>query len=146
MRFTAPSQSLAAATTLLLSSIPLANAADTRVIESDSLTACQLRSGITAQLFNIAISPGNGTLELNINGVSTINGYVLADIDVIAYGHTFVSLKAVDPCSTEFDLPGLCPLTPGQIPLKPAALPIGKDALADVPGQISSLSAKNSSY
>ena len=101
--------SLVLATLLTLS--PLASAV--RFIESNSLNPCQENSGFTATLFDVIFTPDNGSLAYNINGVSSITGNVIAELQVIAYGYTFFKQR-VDPCANA-DLKQLCPMNPGQI-------------------------------
>ena len=86
-------------------------------IESNSLNACQSNSGFTnssftATLFNVVFTPANNSLAFDIVGVSSISGYVTAEIDVIAYGYQALS-QTLDPCTQ--NLEGMCPMNTGQI-------------------------------
>ncbi len=83
-----------------------------RLIESESLNPCQANSSFTATLFNVIFTPDNNSLAFTILGVSSISGYVTAEIEVIAYGYTAVK-QTLDPCTS--DLEGLCPMNTGQI-------------------------------
>ena len=106
---TSSSLSLLSAITLTLSSLATAG----RLIESNSLNACQDNSGFTATLFDVVFTPDNGTLTYNINGVSTITGKIIADLQVTAYGYTAFN-QTINPCGSP-DLSSLCPMSPGQI-------------------------------
>lgn len=83
-----------------------------RLIESKSLNPCQSNSSFSATLFDVVFTPNNGTLQFNIVGSSTINAYVVAEIDAIAYGYSALK-QTVDPCKS--NLQGMCPMRPGQI-------------------------------
>ena len=62
-------------------------------------------------------------------GVSSINGYVEAEIDVIAYGYQALS-QTIDPCKN--NLEGMCPMRPGQINIK-SNIPVSPDVVAKIP-------------
>ena len=96
-------------TTILALALP---ASPMRLIESESLNPCQANSSFTATLFNVIFTPDNNSLAFSILGVSSISGYVKAEIDVIAYGYQAVH-QTLDPCSS--NLEGLCPMNTGQI-------------------------------
>ncbi|KIV96337.1 hypothetical protein PV10_00218 [Exophiala mesophila] len=96
---------------LAVLSLPLLSAAED-VIVSNSLNSCQKGSKFTASLFQVAYTPGNGSIGLNIKGVSTIVGNVVAHVEAFAYGFTIVNLT-VNPC--DMDLPGFCPMRSGDL-------------------------------
>ena len=83
-----------------------------KIIESKSLNPCQSNSSFTATLFNVAFTPANNSLAFDIVGVSSISGYVTAEIDVIAYGYQALN-QTFDPCTQ--NLEGMCPMNTGQI-------------------------------
>lgn len=99
------------------------------LIESQSLNPCQENSSFTATLFNVLFTPNNGTLAFTVNGVSSINGYVTAEIDVIAYGYKALS-QTIDPCKA--NLEGMCPMRPGQINIK-SNIQVGHDVVSKIP-------------
>ena len=101
-----------------------------RLIESDSLNSCQANPLFTATLFNVAFTPNNNSLYVDIKGVSSISGYVFFEIDVIAYGYTAVK-ETLDPCTS--NLEGMCPMNTGQIPIK-TNIPIPASVTKDIPG------------
>ncbi|KAL9617277.1 MAG: hypothetical protein Q9160_007904 [Pyrenula sp. 1 TL-2023] len=107
---------------------PLATAL--RLIESKSLNPCQDNSNFTASLFNVVFTPDNNTLAFNVVGVSSIQGNVTAELQVIAYGLTAVKQK-LDPCT--MDLDGLCPMSTGQINIE-SNIVVPEDAIRQIPG------------
>ena len=102
-----------------------------RLIESSSLNPCQSNSGFTATLFDVVFTPDNGTLTYNINGVSTITGKIIADLQAIAYGYTAFN-QTIDPC-TNADLSSLCPMSPGQIIINSNSQ-FSSDVVSNIPG------------
>ena len=103
-----------------------------RLIESTSLNPCQTNSSFTATLFNVIFTPDNNSLAFNILGVSSISGYVTAEIDVIAYGYTALK-QTLDPCAS--NLEGLCPMNTGQINIQ-SNIDIPPSIEKDIPGII----------
>ena len=101
--------SVAVAAILSLSS----SVAAINYIGSDSLNPCQDNSGFTATLFDVTFTPNNGSLAYNINGVSSISGNVIAELEVIVYGFTAYKQR-LDPCADK-SLSQLCPISAGQI-------------------------------
>jgi hypothetical protein len=96
------------------------------IIESNSLNSCMKGSNFTATLFNVAYTPKNNSISLNINGVSSIVGNVTALLTVKAYGFNIVN-ETLDPCS--LGLAGFCPMQTGQINI---------ETNVDVPSSVSS--------
>ena len=110
MRFSSLSKQAWLSLTTIVSLAPFAS--PMRLIESQSLNPCQANSSFTATLFNVIFTPDNNSLAFNILGVSSISGYVTAEIDFIAYGYLAVK-EILDPCSSHLE--GLCPMNTGQI-------------------------------
>ncbi len=102
----------------------------TRLIESRSLNPCQENSNFTATLFNVVFTPDNRTLTFDVVGVSSIQGNVTAELQVIAYGFTALTQK-LDPCT--MDLGGLCPMSTGQIKIQ-SNIHISQDVINKIPG------------
>ena len=92
------------------------------MLVSTSLDQCDQNQngppGFTANLFTVVFTPANGTLQYNINAVSSISGEVIAEVDVIVYGYIAYN-DTIDPCSqTNTAFSQMCPLTPDvTIPL-----------------------------
>ena len=127
MRFTFASLITVLAT---LSLSPLSAAE--RIIQSNSLNSCKEGvSNFTATLFNVAYTPGNNSLEVDINGLSSISGNVTAQLEVIAYGFTILN-ETLDPC--EMQLSGFCPMQSGSQINIVTNIEVPDDAAKQVPG------------
>jgi len=111
--------------------LPFASAI--RMFESNSLNPCMANSSFSATLFNVVFTPDNGTLAVNINGVSQISGNVTLELQVIGYGLT-VYQKTINPCD-ESDLKGLCPMNTGDIDF-PTNIQVPSSAINQVPNAI----------
>ncbi len=83
-----------------------------RVFESSSLDSCQSSSSFTASLFQIAFTPNNKTLTLNVAGDSSVTGNVTFKVEATAYGYIFLR-ESLDPCA--MGLTAICPLSQVQI-------------------------------
>lgn len=116
--------------TLLLLASPFACAE--RMLTSTSLNACQANNSFSATLFDVVFTPANRTLAFDVNGVSSIEGNVTIQLNVIAYGLN-VYKTTIDPCESK-DFSGLCPMNEGQIPLNSNAQ-IPASSLQQVPGE-----------
>ncbi|KAI9800651.1 MAG: hypothetical protein M1825_003973 [Sarcosagium campestre] len=116
--------------TTLLALLQLVSA-DGRFIEARSLNPCQENSSFTASLFNIRFTPANGSIAVDVLGVSSIAGKIMAEVEVIAYGYT-VTKQTVDPCKVG-TLDGLCPMNSGQIKIETNIKGVGKDVISKVP-------------
>ncbi|KAJ9241381.1 hypothetical protein DTO169E5_3581 [Paecilomyces variotii] len=114
---------------VFLCSSPLVSAI--RLIESNSLNPCQDNSSFTASLFNVVFTPDNRSIAIDIVGVSSISGHVVAELEVIAYGYTAIT-KTLNPC--EMNLEGLCPMNTGQINIKTNILDIPQSVIDAIPG------------
>lgn len=101
-----------------------------RKIESKSLNPCQANSSFTATLFNVVFTPDNGSLAFEVNGISSISGYVNAEIDVLAYGYNALQ-QSFNPCDE--GLQGMCPMNTGPIDDK-FNIDVGQDVVRQIPG------------
>ncbi|KAK4121031.1 TRP-domain-containing protein [Parathielavia appendiculata] len=99
------------------------------ILQSNSLNACQENSGFTASLFKVVFTPNNNTANVDIVAVSSVQGSVVFDVSIRAYGYEIIR-KEVNPCDA--GLAGLCPMTAGKIPLN-FNLAVGKDAISQIP-------------
>lgn len=117
---------------MLLSSMAalLAPVSAERVLMSNSLNSCQQDSGFTASLFNVVFTPNNGSANVNVVVTSSIQGKVVFDVRVAAYGYEFIK-QTVDPC--DIGLAGLCPMVSGKIPFEFNLDDLG-DAAKRIPG------------
>lgn len=99
------------------------------VLRSSSLAACQENSEFTASLFDVVFTPNNLTASINMIATSSIEGHVVFDITILAYGYQVIR-TTVDPCSS--NLPGLCPMTSGKMS-NPFNLFLTRDAVDQIP-------------
>ncbi|KAK1834120.1 hypothetical protein QBC39DRAFT_253094 [Podospora conica] len=128
MRIPAPRSFLALLS--ILAAVILPAHAQEKVLRSNSLAACQANSMFTASLFDVVFTPNNNTVAINIQAISSIEGYVLFDISIRAYGYE-ITRQTVDPCDA--GLPGLCPMTSGEMN-NPFNLDVGPGAVDMIPG------------
>ncbi|KAL4803616.1 hypothetical protein BDV18DRAFT_162636 [Aspergillus unguis] len=102
-----------------------------RLIESKALTLCQDSSNFTATYFHVRYTPGNNSLIIGFDGVSSISGYVEATIVLDAYGYTALE-KTFNPCDMNFE--GLCPMNTGPMNIRDTPVDIGSDVASQIPG------------
>jgi hypothetical protein len=124
--------SLSKALLLLAAALPFAHAADNRKIESRSLNPCQSNSTISATLFNVAFTPGNRSLDFDIEFVSTISGKVNAEMELLVYGYSAMK-QDLNPCDKKNNIEGMCPMAAGNIKVK-SNLDISADIMSKIPG------------
>lgn len=77
------------------------------MLSSTSLNTCQSDSGFTASLFNVVYTPGNNSATIDLSATSSIQGEVIFDAIITAYGYQIIR-QTVDPC--DVGLAGLCPM------------------------------------
>ncbi|KAG6296471.1 hypothetical protein E4U46_002282 [Claviceps purpurea] len=125
-------RSLLRAPMLVLASMAsmLSSVAGENMLMSNSLNNCQEDSSFTASLFNVVYTPKNNSATVEVVATSSVQGYVLFDLAISAYGYTFLR-RTVDPC--EMKLGGLCPMVAGKIPFA-FNLPVPADASKQIPG------------
>lgn len=78
-----------------------------QMLSSSSLNTCQSNSGFTASLFNVVYTPGNNSATVDLSATSSIQGNVVFDATITAYGYQIIR-QTVDPC--KINLAGLCPM------------------------------------
>jgi hypothetical protein len=100
-------------------------------IVSSSLNSCSGASNFTASLFNVTYLADQNLLMVQIAGVSSLNGNVTANLQLIAYGFTVVN-ESINPCDQ--GLMGFCPLQSGQIPPIDTNIPIPASVKNNIPG------------
>src|SRR5882757_8378889 len=100
------------------------------IIVSNSLNSCKSGSNFTATLFNVAYTPANNSIGVNIIGVSSLAGNVTAQLEVIAYGFTILN-DTLNPC--EMGLAGFCPMQTGQINIE-TNIDVPDSVAKEVPG------------
>lgn len=99
------------------------------MLTSNSLNSCQEDSSFTASLFHVVFTPNNNSASVNIVATSSVEGHVVFDFAISAYGYEIMR-QTIDPCKTK--LAGLCPMTAGKIPLK-FNIPVDAAAIKQVP-------------
>lgn len=82
---------------------------------------------------NFRFTPNNNTIYLRINGISTINGNIIARLDLNAYGYDALQ-KDVNPCDEGAEFPAFCPMTATKIDLPPNNIKLPNGAANVVPG------------
>lgn len=97
-----------------------------------SLSTCQADSGFSASLFDVVYTPGNNSLAVDMTASSTVQGYVVFDFIVTAYGYEIVR-KTIDPCTAGDGFKGFCPMSPGNLN-NPFNVPIDSSAVNQIPG------------
>ncbi|KAJ6189615.1 hypothetical protein N7519_004523 [Penicillium mononematosum] len=94
---------------------PLASAV--KLLESNALTVCMESSNFTATYFSVTFYPGNNTLMVGFDGVSYIEGKVVAEMTLTAYGYEAYK-NTLNPCSitgmegTSDKIPGIAYTVP----------------------------------
>ncbi|KAM0245759.1 hypothetical protein ACHAQJ_010476 [Trichoderma viride] len=127
MWFSSRSSSLLlAAMATLLSPVSAAE----KMLTSTSLNTCQDNSGLQASFFNVVYTPGNNSASINLVATSSVQGYVMFDIEASAYGYTFLK-TTLDPCKIQ--LAGMCPMTAAAKFNIPFNLPVPADAASQIP-------------
>lgn len=101
-----------------------------RMLISNSLNTCQDDSSFSASLFNVVYTPGNNSASIDMVATSSVQGNVIFDVAISAYGYEFLRQK-VNPCDTQ--LQGLCPMNTGKNNID-FSLPVPDDAASQIPG------------
>lgn len=84
------------------------------MIRADALLTCMENSQVSASTFEVVFTPSNGSFTFNINAITTLQGYFVAKVTVVAYGIDIIS-ETVDLCSIGAASADICPLSPGRI-------------------------------
>lgn len=116
-----------------ISSLLIPTVSASRLFESQSLDSCQSTNVFTVNLFQIAFSPDNGTLTIDVKGATSITGNVILKVDAAAYGYTFLK-ETVDPCTMGVAFAGFCPLNLPQIDFDTTYNNISSSVTNSIPG------------
>ncbi|KUI71500.1 Flavin carrier protein 2 [Cytospora mali] len=101
------------------------------VLQTTSLSTCQDNSGFSASLFDVVYTPDNNSAAVDMTATSTVEGYVLFDIAITAYGYQIMR-KTIDPCTAGDGFAGFCPMSPGNLN-NPFNIPVDPSAKTQIP-------------
>ncbi|KAH3903488.1 transient receptor potential ion channel family protein SCDLUD_001128 [Saccharomycodes ludwigii] len=87
-------------------------------------------SQLAPKTFDVVFDPDDRSLHYSLNLNSEITGYVVALIDVYAYGFKIIT-KQINPC--DIDWKQFCPVTPGEIEVESIQY-ISEEYVKDIPG------------
>lgn len=102
------------------------------LLKASSLVTCMENSLISASNFDVTFFPGNRSVNYEASANVAIDGYVKADISVVAYGFNIIN-EVLDPCSKSWNLPQLCPLSSGQDNVQSNTI-VSKSVVDKIPG------------
>ncbi|KAH6657370.1 calcium spray protein [Truncatella angustata] len=85
--------------------------ASQNVLQSTSLNTCQDNSGFQASKFDVVFDPSDNRVNVNMVATSSIEGNVVFDIAVAAYGYEIMR-RVIDPCDN--GIAGFCPMQTGD--------------------------------
>ncbi|KAG5439303.1 hypothetical protein PCK2_000864 [Pneumocystis canis] len=104
-----------------------------RGIGTQSLSTCMEHSGLMATVFRITYFPDMGKLVYFVDGMTSIEGEVLVNVVVIAYGIQVLN-KTIDPCVLK--MPNLCYLQPGPLTQIEGESDVPVDISSHIPGVV----------
>lgn len=90
----------------------IASASAKRNLVATSLVTCMDNSQLTANSFDVVFNPDDSSLHYTLDITTEVNGYVVAQAEVYAYGFRVIN-KVIDPCNSNWKQ--FCPLYPGVI-------------------------------
>ncbi|KNG91602.1 hypothetical protein ANOM_000149 [Aspergillus nomiae NRRL 13137] len=102
-----------------------------QILESTALIPCSDDSVINTDLFRMALTPENSSLMIEYDGEFTFSGMIMLDVDVLAYGYSFLTMR-LDLC--DYDLSGFCPMIPQNLTVPYASLTLSDDIISEIPG------------
>ncbi|KGO37753.1 TRP-like family [Penicillium expansum] len=108
---------------------PLASAV--QLLESNALSVCMESSNFTATYLNVVFYPGNNSLEVSFDGVSYMEGKVVAEVILTAYGYEAYK-STLNPCAISGM--GMCPISAGPMDLGPLSLDLPAGTSDKIPG------------
>lgn len=117
-------------TWLVLTLVTLNFAFAKRKLTASALVTCMENSQISSNSFDIIFNPDDRSLHYTLDLTTTIDSYVVADIDVYAYGFKIIS-KTIDVCSLNWKQ--FCPVNPGVIDIESIQY-ISKEYVDMIPG------------
>lgn len=117
------------------------------VLSTTSLSTCVANSGFSASLFDVVYTPNNNSLSVDMTASSTVQGYVLFDFSITAYGYEIMR-KTIDPCTAGDGFKGFCPMSPGNLnnPFNIAVDPSAKTTIPSIAYTFPDIDAKVKVY
>lgn len=100
-----------------------------RNLIATSMVACMENSLLTSNSFDVVFNPDDTSLHYNLDLTTEIDSYIIADIDVFAYGFKIIN-KKVDLCDIGWKQ--FCPTHPGRIEIE-AIEYISEDLTEEIP-------------
>lgn len=100
------------------------------MIETTALMTCMDNSQLTASAFDVTFFSNNATALLNVAVLSTIDGNITAQIEVIAYGINVV-METLDGCN--MGVPTLCPISSGHFQFE-TTVSVSQSVINSIPG------------
>lgn len=121
----------------------VASVAAEYALYTTSLSTCVADSGFSASLFDVIYTPDNNSLSVDMTASSTVQGYVLFDFSITAYGYEIMR-KTIDPCTAGDGFKGFCPMSPGNLnnPFNIAVDPSAKSAIPSIAYTFPDIDAK----
>lgn len=101
-----------------------------QLIRSTALLSCMENSQFTASSFDVVFYRSNSSINFQVSAISTLSGYFVARLSVIAYGFNAVT-ESIDFCDITQQI---CPMTPGHFDVPLSTETIDSDILSSVPG------------
>lgn len=99
-------------------------------IETSSLLTCMKNSQVTASYFNVVYTPNDTTVVFDVSAITTLSGYIRANIQVIVYGLNVVE-KNFSACDLGFKT--MCPISAGRIDVS-SNYKLGSSVTKQIPG------------
>ncbi|VVT58524.1 uncharacterized protein SAPINGB_P006252 [Magnusiomyces paraingens] len=118
---------------LIFSSSLILPALAERILRSSALLTCMDNSQFSASKFDVTFTPNNKTVTFDLNAVTTLDGYFVAKIVVIAYGISVIT-QTINFCNLGSDTSQLCPISPGHLDNLKGTYTIDSDIVNQIPG------------
>lgn len=104
-----------------------------RIIRSTALLTCMENSQFSANTFDVVFTPDNATINFELNAITTLDGYYVAKVSVIAYGISVIT-QTVDFCDLGSDSAQVCPLSPGHLDNLKGTFTLSTSVISEIPG------------
>ncbi|AMD21391.1 HER112Cp [Eremothecium sinecaudum] len=101
-----------------------------RKLSATSMVTCMENSQLLGNTFNVVFDPDDMTLHFDLDITTEIDGNVLAEVEVWAYGFKVIK-RDIEMCSLNWKQ--FCPLVPGNIVIK-ATEKVSEEYANQIPG------------